>query len=158
LAQETDLPLSGIGGIGRWQDAAEYILVGASTVQVCTAAMFGGYEIVERMKKGLLAYMDRKRFDSVAQMRGYVLPSITAHEELDFSYKVTASIDQALCSRCGLCHTACMDGGWQAIELESRRVYPRVLEEKCDGCSLCLQVCPVEGCISLVPREASRHS
>jgi dihydropyrimidine dehydrogenase (NAD+) subunit PreA len=158
LAKGTELPLSGIGGIGTWQDAAEYILVGASTVQVCTGVMFGGYEIVEKMKKGLLAYMDQKGFDSVGQMRGYVLPQITAHEELDFAYRVTASIDQALCSRCGLCHTACMDGGWQAIEMESRQVYPTVVQEKCDGCSLCLQVCPVEGCISMVPLEASHHS
>ena len=65
---------------------------------------------------------------------------------------MTAAIDEALCSKCGLCYTACMDGGWQAIEMESREVYPRVLVGKCDGCSLCMQVCPVEGCISMVPR------
>ena len=152
LAKGTNLPLSGIGGIARWQDAAEYILVGASTVQVCTAVMLGGYKIVEKMQNGLSAYMDEKGFESVAQMRGHVLPQITAHEQLDFAYKVTASVDEALCSKCGLCHTACRDGGWQAIEMKSRKVYPRVVKEKCDGCSLCLQVCPVEGCISMVPR------
>jgi dihydropyrimidine dehydrogenase (NAD+) subunit PreA len=152
LAKGTGLPLSGIGGIAKWQDAAQYILVGASTAQVCTAVMFRGYKIVETMKKGLSAYMDEKGFESVAQMKGHILPKITAHEDLDFGYKVAASIDEALCTKCGLCHTACMDGGWQAIEMESRQVYPRVMTEKCDGCSLCLQVCPVEGCISLVPR------
>jgi dihydropyrimidine dehydrogenase (NAD+) subunit PreA len=158
LAKETTVPLSGIGGVGSWQDAAEYIVVGASAVQVCTAVMFGGYKIVEKMKKGLSAYMDEKGFESVAQMRGHLLPKITAHEELDFAHKVTATIDEALCSKCGLCHTACRDGGWQAIEMESRKVYPRVVMEKCDGCSLCLQVCPVEGCISMAPREGRRHS
>lgn len=151
LAKGTSLPLSGVGGIARWQDAAEYILVGASTVQVGTAVMFQGYEVVEKMKKGLSAYMDEKGFDSVAKMKGYILPKIAAHEELDFGHKVVAAIDQALCSKCGLCHTACMDGGWQAIEMESRQVYPRVVIEKCDGCSLCLHVCPVEGCITLMP-------
>lgn len=151
LAKGTSLPLSGVGGIARWRDAAEYILVGASTVQVGTAVMFQGFEIAEKMEKGLSAYMDGKGFDSVAKMRGYILPQITAHEELNFGYKVVAAIDQALCSKCGLCYTACMDGGWQAIEMESRQVYPRVVVEKCDGCSLCLHVCPVEGCITLVP-------
>jgi len=151
LAKGTSLPLSGLGGIARWRDAAEYILVGASTVQVGTAVMFQGYEIVEKMKKGLSAYMDEKGFESVARMRGYILPKITAHEELNFGYKVVAAIDQALCSKCGLCYTACMDGGWQAIEMESRQLYPRVVGEKCDGCSLCLHICPVEGCITLVP-------
>ena len=151
LAKGASLPLSGLGGIARWRDAAEYILVGASTVQVGTAVMFQGYEIVEKMKKGLSAYMDEKGFESVARMRGYILPKITAHEELNFGHKVVAAIDQALCSKCGLCYTACMDGGWQAIEMESRQLYPRVVGEKCDGCSLCLHICPVEGCITLVP-------
>jgi dihydropyrimidine dehydrogenase (NAD+) subunit PreA len=152
LAKGTSIPLSGIGGIANWQDAAEYILVGASTVQVCTAIMFRGYKIVEKMKEGLSAYMDEKGFESVTQMRGYILPKITAYEELNFAYRVTASIDEGFCTKCGLCHTACMDGGWQAIEMESRQVYPRVVTEKCDGCSLCVQVCPVEGCITLVQR------
>jgi len=137
--------------LGLHDAEAEYILVGASTVQVGTAVMFQGYKIVEKMKKGLSAYMDEKGFESVAQMRGYILPQITAHEELNFSYKVVATIDQALCSKCGLCYTACLDGGWQAIEMESLQLYPRVVTERCDGCSLCLHVCPVEGCITLVP-------
>jgi dihydropyrimidine dehydrogenase (NAD+) subunit PreA len=155
LAKGTGIPLSGIGGVANWQDAAEYILVGASTVQVCTAVMFRGYRIVEKMEKGLSAYLDEKGFESVAEMRGHILPKITAHEELDFAYKVVAAVDHAICTKCGLCHTACMDGGWQAIEMKSRQVYPRVVTDKCDGCSLCLQVCPVEGCITLVPRQAS---
>lgn len=151
LAQGTSLPLSGIGGIASWQDAAEYILAGASTVQVCTAVMWRGYQIVGRMKEGLSDYLDRKGFGSVAQMRGDVLPKITAHEKLNFAYKVVASIDEALCTKCGLCYTACLDGGWQAIEMEGREVYPRVLVDKCDGCSLCTHVCPVEHCITLLP-------
>ena len=110
-------------------------------------------QFVEKMKKGLSAYMDEKGFKSVTQMRGYILPKITAHEELNFAHRVTASIDEGLCTKCELCHTACMDGGWQAIEMESRQVYPRVVMEKCDGCSLCLQVCPVEGCITLMPLD-----
>jgi dihydropyrimidine dehydrogenase (NAD+) subunit PreA len=151
LAKGTTVALSGIGGVASWRDGAEYILVGASTVQVCTAVMFRGYKIVDKMKKGLSAYMDDKGFKSVGEMRGDVLPKITAHEELDFDNKVVATMDQALCTKCGLCHTACMDGGWQAIEMESREVYPRFVIERCDGCSLCLQVCPVKGCVSMVP-------
>ncbi|MGB9300773.1 MAG: 4Fe-4S dicluster-binding protein, partial [Anaerolineae bacterium] len=149
LAQGIKLPLSGIGGVAGWEDAAEYILAGASTVQVCTAVMLRGYQIVEKMKNGLSDYLDEKGFGSVAEMRGYVLPKITAHEGLDFAHKVVASIDEALCTKCGLCHTACLDGGWQAIEMQSREVYPRVRADKCDGCSLCTHVCPVEGCITL---------
>jgi len=150
LAKGTNLPLSGIGGVASWEDAAEYILTGASTVQVCTAVMLRGYKIVGKMKNGLSDYLDEKGFGSVAEMRGHVLPKITAHEALDFAHKVVASIDEALCTKCGLCHTACLDGGWQAIEMQSREVYPRVRADKCDGCSLCTHVCPVEGCITLL--------
>ncbi len=158
LAKGTSVPLSGIGGISGWQDAAEYILVGASTVQVCTAVMLRGYKVVERMKQGLSTYMDEKGFESVGEMRGHILPKITAHEKLDFAHKVTASINEAVCSKCGLCYTACMDGGWQAIEMESRDAYPRVMVEKCDGCSLCMQVCPVDGCITMVPRSRKNRA
>jgi dihydropyrimidine dehydrogenase (NAD+) subunit PreA len=150
LAQGTRLPLSGIGGVTGWEDAAEYILAGASTVQVCTAVMLRGYKIVEKMKSGLSDYMEKKGFESVAEMRGRVLPKISAHEALDFGHKVVASIDEGLCTKCGLCHTACRDGGWQAIEMESREVYPRVRTDECNGCSLCTHVCPVEGCITLL--------
>jgi dihydropyrimidine dehydrogenase (NAD+) subunit PreA len=150
LAQGTRLPLSGIGGVTDWEDAAEYILAGASTVQVCTAVMLRGYKIVEKMKSGLSDYMEKKGFESVAEMRGRVLPKISAHEALDFGHKVVASIDEGLCTKCGLCHTACRDGGWQAIEMESREVYPRVRTDKCNGCSLCTHVCLVEGCITLL--------
>jgi dihydropyrimidine dehydrogenase (NAD+) subunit PreA len=150
LAQGTKLPLSGIGGVAGWEDAAEYILAGASTVQVCTAVMLRGYQIVEKMKNGLSDYLEKKGFGSVVEMRGYVLPKISAHERLDFGHKVVASINEALCTKCGLCYTACLDGGWQAIEMQSREVYPTVRAEKCDGCSLCTHVCPVEGCITLL--------
>jgi dihydropyrimidine dehydrogenase (NAD+) subunit PreA len=150
LAKGTKLPLSGIGGVASWQDAAEYILAGASMVQVCTAVMLRGYRIVEKMKNGLSDYLEKKGFGSVAEMRGYVLPKISTHEGLDFEHKVVASIDEALCTKCGLCYTACRDGGWQAIEMQSREVYPRVRTDKCDGCSLCKHVCPVEGCITLL--------
>ncbi|MFQ6015326.1 MAG: NAD-dependent dihydropyrimidine dehydrogenase subunit PreA [Anaerolineae bacterium] len=154
LAQSTRVPISGIGGISRWQDAAEYILVGASTVQLCTAVMFRGYRIIDRLTKGLSRYMDEKGLASVSEMVGKTLPRLVAHEALDFDYKVVAAIDEALCTGCRLCVTACYDGGWQAIEMTETEEVPRVLLDKCDGCSLCLHVCPVDGAISMMVRAS----
>ena len=57
---EAALPLSGIGGIGTWRDAAEFILLGCGTVQVCTAVMHYGYRIVEDMAEGLDNWMRTK--------------------------------------------------------------------------------------------------
>src|SRR5580693_3627663 len=57
---EACLPMSGIGGIGTWRDAVEFILLGCGNVQVCTAAMHYGYRIVEDMQDGLLRWMEEK--------------------------------------------------------------------------------------------------
>src|SRR5206468_11587761 len=69
------LPLSGIGGIGGWRDAAEFILLGCGTVQVCTAAMHYGFRIVEDMKDGLLEWMAEKGFATIDDFRGLSLPN-----------------------------------------------------------------------------------
>jgi len=63
------MPLSGIGGIGTWQDAAEFLLLGASGVQVCTAAMHYGYRIVEDMIEGLQNYMRENGWCTLADFK-----------------------------------------------------------------------------------------
>ncbi len=68
--REAMLPLSGIGGIATWRDAAEFILLGCGNVQVCTAAMHYGYRIVEDMADGLLEWMGSKGFETIAEFRG----------------------------------------------------------------------------------------
>ena len=112
------LPLSGIGGIASWRDAAEFILLGCSTVQVCTAAMHFGFRIVEDMADGLLTWMERKGFSSVDDFRGLSLPAVREWKNLNLNYKVVARIDPALCIGCQLCYTACWDGAHQCIHLD----------------------------------------
>src|SRR5271169_2847846 len=70
------LPISGIGGIGDWRDAAEFITLGATSVQVCTAIMHHGFRIVEDMIEGLNDYLDRKGFKSVNDMVGKAVPTL----------------------------------------------------------------------------------
>ena len=72
---EAALPLSGIGGIGTWRDAAEFMLLGCGTVQVCTAAMHYGYRIVEDMAEGLDNWMREKGFETIEDFRGLSLKS-----------------------------------------------------------------------------------
>ena len=60
-----NVPISGIGGISNWQDAVEFMLMGATGVQVCTAAMHHGFRIVEDMIEGLSNYLDEKGIASV---------------------------------------------------------------------------------------------
>ena len=112
------LPMSGIGGIGSWQDAAEFMLLGAGTVQVCTAAMHYGYRIVEDMSDGLLAWMRKKGYETLDDFRGGSLPKVDEWKNLDMSYQVIAHIDEKKCIGCELCYTACWDGAHQCIHLD----------------------------------------
>ena len=112
------LPLSGIGGIGTWRDAAEFMLLGCGNVQVCTAAMHYGYRIVEDMADGLLNWMREKGFETIEDFRGLSLPNVREWKQLNLNYRVVASIDPAKCIGCQLCYTACWDGAHQCIHLD----------------------------------------
>ena len=112
------IPMSGIGGVGNWRDAAEFILMGCGTVQVCTAAMHFGYRIVEDMIDGLSNWMDAKGFVTIEDFRGKSLPKITDWKNLNLNYRIVAQIDEALCIGCQLCHIACWDGAHQCIHLD----------------------------------------
>jgi dihydropyrimidine dehydrogenase (NAD+) subunit PreA len=112
------IPMSGIGGIGTWQDAAEFILLGAGTVQVCTAAMHYGYRIVEDMADGLLAWMSRKGYNTLDDFRGLSLPNVREWKNLNLNFRVVAEIHADKCIGCQLCYTACWDGAHQCIHLD----------------------------------------
>ncbi len=112
------LPLSGIGGIGSWQDAAEFILLGSGTVQVCTAAMHYGYRIVEDMADGLLDWMRGKGYETVGDFMGLSLPNVREWKQLNLNYRVVAEIHADKCIGCELCYTACWDGAHQCIHLD----------------------------------------
>ena len=112
------LPFSGIGGIATWRDAAEFILLGCGTVQVCTAVMHYGYRIVEDMIEGLDGWMDEKDFKTIEDFRGRSLPKVTEWKHLNLNYKIVARISEQKCIGCDLCHIACWDGAHQCIHLD----------------------------------------
>jgi len=160
--QTAGLPISGIGGIGSWRDALEFIALGAGSVQVCTAAMVFGFKIVQEMANGLRAYLAEKGFSSVEELRGRALPSVTDWSFLDLNRASKAVIDQQKCIGCGRCHIACEDTAHQAITcMQNGRRHFEVKEEECVGCNLCVNVCPVPDCITLrdlAPGEIDRRT
>ena len=147
-------PISGIGGIETWRDVVEYILLGASSVQVCTAVMHYGFGIIREMKKGLEDFMVEKGFTTIYDFSGLALPNVREWKDLNLKYKVVAEIDSQKCIGCELCYIACDDGAHQAIKLATNGTrIPEIIEENCVGCNLCFHVCPVENCISMVRRD-----
>lgn len=167
---------SGIGGIADWRDAAEFIALGATSVQVCTAVMHHGFRIVEEMIEGLSLYLDQKGYSSLDQLRGRAVPNFKEWGDLDLNYRVVAEIDESKCIGCNKCYVACLDGSHQCIYLpgmdraqaertghpqapsaklfaqHKQSTSPWVDENECVGCNLCELICPVEGCITMVQR------
>ncbi|MDX9849965.1 MAG: NAD-dependent dihydropyrimidine dehydrogenase subunit PreA [Anaerolineaceae bacterium] len=148
IAETVNIPISGVGGIYNWRDALEFMLLGATTVQVCTAVMQRGYGIIGDLKNGLSNWLDQAGYDQVQQIIGLSLPKLTEHDHLPHDIKVISYINHELCIGCGLCYVACADGGHVAIEFGSDRKV-EVDPKRCVGCGLCAQVCPVPDCISI---------
>jgi dihydropyrimidine dehydrogenase (NAD+) subunit PreA len=142
------LPISGIGGVTTWRDAAEFLALGAGNVQVCTAAMTYGFKIVQEMIAGLSGWMDEKGYTSVAAVSGRAVPNVTDWQYLNLNYVTKARIDQDACIKCGRCYAACADTSHQAIAMSEDRVFT-VIDEECVACNLCVDVCPVEACITM---------
>jgi dihydropyrimidine dehydrogenase (NAD+) subunit PreA len=156
------LAISGIGGITTWRDAAEFMALGAGNVQVCTAAMTYGFKIVEEMLTGLANWMDDKGYAGIGDFTGHAVRNVTDWQYLNLEYVTKARIDQDLCIKCGRCHIACEDTSHQAItsQKDGRRHF-EVLDEECVGCNLCVDVCPVEDCITMLalePGETDRRT
>lgn len=149
---EVGVPISGIGGISDWRDTAEFLLMGATGVQVCTAAMHHGFRIVEDMIDGLNDYLDEKGLSSVAELVGQTVPRYSDWGNLDLNYKVVARINRDVCINCNKCHIACEDTSHQCIDMltDPSGAYLEVVEEDCVGCNLCSIVCPVDGAIEMV--------
>lgn len=147
LAQATHLPLLGIGGISRWQDAVEYFAVGASAVQICTAVMLHGYGIITPLLGGLESYLDRKGISKISDITGAAIPRIIAREQLDMLWpRLSCVVAPEKCIHCARCLVACNECGQAAIRIVNQRV--TIDSDRCDGCSLCTHVCP-QGVLAL---------
>lgn len=160
------IPISGVGGIQTWKDAAEFIALGATGVQVCTAVMHYGFRIVEDMIDGLNHYLDSKGLASVRDLCGRAVPAFTDWGDLDMNYKVVARIAEEACIGCDLCYVACRDGAVACIHLPERAAprsdgtarprVPRIDEAACVGCNLCSHVCPVDNCLTMVALDEGK--
>lgn len=142
------VPLSGIGGIETWYDCLEFLLLGCRNLQVTTAVMQYGYRIVEDMANGLMHFMDEHGYNRMEDFIGLAHSNIISPDALDRDYYLYPHFDEAKCIGCGRCYISCFDGGHQAIAWDEPARRPQLNKDRCVGCHLCLNVCPVNGVIT----------
>ena len=137
-----DIPISGMGGIETWKDAAEFMSLGCETIQVTTAVMQYGYRIIEDMIEGLSYYMKSKGIKSVNEIVGKALPNVCKANDLDRDTIEYPKFNKKTCVSCGRCYLSCFDGGHQALSIDEKSGKPVMNPQKCVGCQLCKLVCP----------------
>lgn len=143
-AELNHIPLSGVGGIESWRDALQYIVLGCSNVQVCTAVMEYGYRIIDDLTTGIQEWMVREGIETLEAVRGRAVDQFVRTDELDRGTYILPRIDRNRCIGCGRCYVSCYDGGHQAIRFDSATRMPYILGDRCVGCHLCALVCPTE--------------
>ena len=149
--------LSGIGGIETWRDALEFIQLGCSNVQVCTAVMQYGYRIIDDLILGLQRYMAKRGVTELQQLVGERLEKFLHPDSLDRDTIIYPKFDKELCIGCGRCGVSCSDGGHQAIVFDRETRRPRLVGTKCLGCHLCRLVCPT-GAIGVTKRIEKKNN
>ena len=142
LRQNSKLPILGMGGISSWEDAAQYIALGADAVQVCTEVMLNGYGIISGLKSGLLNYLESKGFNDISELKNIAIPKITSHKNLNKKSHLYPSIDKENCVSCGKCVKICSESEYHALNFDKDCLI--LNKESCTGCSLCSHVCPKE--------------
>lgn len=140
IAQAVDLPISATNGIWEWEDVVKSIMVGASTVQTCTALMYSsrGFRKIGDFVKGLESYMERKGYATIADLRGVTLPQIVTWDKVDRDSKAVSVVNHEKCTGCKMCRHWCF---YDAITLDDDGI-ATIDATKCDGCGLCAALCP----------------
>ena len=147
--------LSGIGGIETWRDALEFIQLGCSNVQVCTAVMQYGYRIIDDLILGLQRYMVMRGISELQQLVGERVEKFLHPDSLDRDTIIYPKFNKEQCVGCGRCEVSCSDGGHQAIVFNHETRRPRLIGTKCVGCHLCRLVCPA-GAIGVTKRTSKK--
>jgi len=150
IARNVDVDIAGSGGIMTWQDAAEFLLLGAKTLQICTAVLHYGTNIIRDYIEGLTQWLEVKKFQNLSSIVGKSLPYLVDLSYLPRGIQVVSKVDQSRCCRCGQCYAACQAGGHYAIKwIEGEG--PKIDISHCRGCGICKAFCSQSAIVLVKP-------
>jgi ferredoxin len=137
-----EIHISASGGCQSWDDIVEYIMYGASSVQLQSIFIQKGFSVIKELKERILKYMEQKNFNTLDEMKGIIFPKLLTYDESIAAYgqtkgKVIASVDMEECNLCGLCEDTCI---YDAIRISDERL--TIIEDNCEGCRACVISCP----------------
>jgi len=137
LYDDVKIPISSTSGVWKWQDIIAAIMAGATTVQSCTAILVKGFDVVKEWLDNINAWMDKKGYKSLDEIRGAVMKNLISGAQLKRDQPgVHAVVEEGKCTGCLWCEKICL---YEAITIED--AIAEVNEDKCDGCGMCSQVC-----------------
>lgn len=136
VAQGTNLPISGVTGVQTGEDAIKYMLVGATTVQVCGAIYAKGFPVLKEISDGIDLWMKDHGYKTIEEFRGKALAHVNDAEYTEVDPPVRAVVDEGKCIGCGICKESCM---FSALTIDNKKAH---ISSKCDGCGVCWSICP----------------
>lgn len=139
IAQTVDIPICGIGGIYDAKSALEYMMLGASVVQVGTAVMTEGYGVIERIVSDMENWLFEHGLSSVDKVRGRALENLKSFDEMKIEPAVSKVQGVPCAENCDKCIVSCIYG---AISRTDDVI--DVDESLCTGCGLCTFMCPAK--------------
>jgi len=142
-----DMHISAMGGIYTYEDALMFMSLGARSIQITTAVMEYGYDIIQELIEGLQYFVAASGHTQLKELLGTNLPNVVDINEIERDLVVYPKFLRENCLHCGRCYVSCRDGGHQAICFDENR-NPTLDPKKCVGCHLCVLVCPNKAIIS----------
>ena len=154
LAQLTDLPICGVGGVEDYRSILEFIMLGAAAAQLGSAIMLHGYDLITKTVRALEDWMQAHGYDDYSSITGAALSSLTPFEKAVHRRAVCRMTQPCSRTGCGLCTCGCMYG---TLVMEPDGVH--LNSSQCTGCGLCVQRCP-QDCFTWKRSDmkAARHS
>jgi dihydroorotate dehydrogenase (NAD+) catalytic subunit len=141
ITRRVDIPVIGCGGVARGTDVAEFLMAGASSVQVCTAAILQGPQVFGKISDELNQWLDLHEQPSAAQLTGRTQQRVQGRQVR--TQHLPPELITSLCTGCAICPTSCVYG---ALEMKGQRQTPdykvRLIAERCWGCGICATRCP----------------